>query len=110
MAEDKIYMDFDPNDFVIRISPFLDQEGNWTGELLVGSCTTDENSVSDEDYVNLMQITHMVCASIPAMESDETVRSTLLKYAEDALEEQEEEKPKLRLVETDDNVIKVNFK
>jgi hypothetical protein len=44
------------------------------------------------------------------MESDETVRSTLLKYAEDALEEQEEEKPKLRLVETDDNVIKVNFK
>ena len=57
MSDDKIFLDFNPNDFIIRISPFIDDQGAWTGELHVGSCTTDENTLSDEDYINLMQLT-----------------------------------------------------
>ena len=48
MAEDKIYIDFDPNDYIIRLSPFLDKKGEWTGELMVGTVTTDDNNMSDQ--------------------------------------------------------------
>ena len=108
MAEEKVFMDFDPNDFIIRITPFLDQKGNWTGELMVGTVTTGENTTTDDDYVNLMRLCHMVCASIPAMEEDTDIRETLAKYANDVLEE-EENTPKATVESVEDNVVKVKF-
>ena len=109
MADEKILLDFDPNDFIIRISPFLDEKGKWTGELMVGSTTTDENSLDDDDYINLMRLLHMVCASVPAMESDENVRETLYKYAEDVLKEEQEKVPKI-VHKDNSNVIELSFK
>ena len=107
MAEEKVFMDFDPNDFIVRITPFLDQKGNWTGELMVGTVTTVENTTTDDDYVNLMRLCHMVCASIPAMEEDNDIRETLAKYANDVLEE--EAAPKATVESVEDNVVKVKF-
>lgn len=109
MADEKILLDFDPNDFIIRISPFLDEQGKWTGELMVGSTTTDENYLDEDDYLNLMRLIQMVCASVPAMESDENVRETLYKYAEDVLKESNENVPKVRRNENS-NVIELSFK
>mgnify|MGYP003667599800 FL=1 len=37
MKEDNILIDFHPNDYIIRLSPFVDEKGNWTGELMVGT-------------------------------------------------------------------------
>lgn len=108
MAEEKIFIDFDPNDFIVRISPFLDQKGNWTGELMVGTVTTGENTTTDDDYVNLMRLCHMVCASIPAMEEDTDIRDTLAKYANDVLEE--EAAPKATVESVEDNVVQVKFR
>tara|TARA_E500000318_G_scaffold96756_1_gene97248 strand:- start:466 stop:795 length:330 start_codon:yes stop_codon:yes gene_type:complete len=108
MTEEKVFIDFDPNDFIVRISPFLDQKGNWTGELMVGTVTTGENTTKDDDYVNLMRLCHMVCASIPAMEEDNDIRETLAKYANDVLEE-EEAAPKATVESVEDNVVKVKF-
>jgi hypothetical protein len=107
MAEERVLMDFDPNDFIVRITPFLDQKGNWTGELMVGTVTTGENTTTDDDYVNLMRLCHMVCASIPAMEDDNSIRDTLAKYANDVLEE--EAAPKATVESVEDNVVKVKF-
>ena len=107
MAEEKVFMDFDPNDFIVRITPFLDQKGNWTGELMVGTVTTGENTTTDDDYVNLMRLCHMVCASIPAMEDDNDIRDILAKYAKDALEE--ESAPKATVESVEDNVVKLKF-
>ncbi len=109
MADEKILLDFDPNDFIIRISPFLDEQGKWTGELMVGSTTTDENFLDDDYYINLMRLIHMGCASVPAMESDENVRETLYKYAEDVLKESNEKVPKVQHNENS-NVIELSFK
>ncbi len=109
MAEEKVFMDFDPNDFIVRISPFLDQKGNWTGELMVGTVTTGENTTTDDDYVNLMRLCHMVCASIPAMEEDTDIRDTLAKYANDVLEDEEDNTPKATVESVEDNVVKVKF-
>ncbi len=109
MAEEKVFIDFDPNDFIVRISPFLDQKGNWTGELMVGTVTTGENTTTDDDYVNLMRLCHMVCASIPAMEEDTDIRDTLAKYANDVLEDEEDNTPKATVESVEDNVVKVKF-
>ena len=32
MTKEKIYIEFNPNDYIIRLSPFLDKKGDWTGE------------------------------------------------------------------------------
>tara|TARA_R110002050_G_scaffold7510_4_gene28946 strand:+ start:258 stop:590 length:333 start_codon:yes stop_codon:yes gene_type:complete len=109
MAEEKVFMDFDPNDFIVRITPFLDQKGDWTGELMVGTVTTGENTTTDDDYVNLMRLCHMVCASIPAMEEDTDIRDTLAKYANDVLEDEEDNTPKATVEGVEDNVVKVKF-
>ena len=77
MSEEKVFIDFDPNDFIIRITPFLDKKGSWTGELMVGTVTTGENTITDDDYVNLMRMCHMVCASIPAMEARKTAEAAV---------------------------------
>jgi hypothetical protein len=106
--EDRIFMEFDANDYIVRLSPFLDKNGTWTGELLVGTVTTEENNMSDDDHYNLMQITKMVCAAVPGMEEDEYIRNTLTSIAERVeAEEEKPEKPKVQSVE--ENVISVNF-
>jgi hypothetical protein len=109
MSEEKVFIDFDPNDFIIRITPFLDKKGSWTGELMVGTVTTGENTITDDDYVNLMRMCHMVCASIPAMEDSTDIRETLAKYANDVLEEEKDNKPKATVESVEDNVVKVKF-
>jgi hypothetical protein len=112
MIEDRIFLDFNPNDYIIRLTPFLDKEGEWTGELLVGTVTTDENDMSDEDHFNLMGITKMVCASVPAMEEDDYVRDKLTAIIERVEDDQEEEDgiPDATVNSVEENVINVNFK
>jgi len=108
--ENKVFISFDANDYIVRLTPFIDKEGNWTGEILVGTVTTDENNLSDEDHFNLMTITKMVCAAVPAMEEDEYVRDTLNEIVDKTEEEEENDLPKAKIDSIKENVISVNFK
>ena len=110
MVEDRIFLDFNANDYIIRLTPYVDDMGNWTGELLVGTVTTDENDMTDEDHYNLMGITKMVCAAVPAMEEDDYVRDTLTSIVERVEEDLEEGKPDATVASVEENVINVNFK
>jgi hypothetical protein len=114
MSSEKIFMDFDQNDYIIRISPFLNKKGEWTGEIMVGTCTTDDNVLSDFDHAQLMKLSHMMCASLPVMEEDSAVRRLLENEVErtidDALEEEKEKvKPTIEVAGVSDNVISVLF-
>tara|TARA_R110000803_G_scaffold46636_3_gene97779 strand:+ start:304 stop:651 length:348 start_codon:yes stop_codon:yes gene_type:complete len=111
MIEDKVFLDFNPNDYIIRLTPFLDDMGNWTGELLVGTVTTDENNLTEEDHFNLMGITRMVCASVPAMEENDQVRD-VLNIIVDRIERDpdEDDEPQLVVSSVEENVINVNFR
>ncbi len=114
MSSEKIFMDFDQNDYIIRISPFLNKKGEWTGEIMVGTCTTDDNVLSDFDHAQLMKLSHMMCASLPVMEEDSAVRRLLENEVErtidDALEEEKEKvKPAIEVAGVSDNVISVLF-
>lgn len=114
MSGEKIFMDFDQNDYIIRLSPFLNKRGEWTGEIMVGTCTTDDNTLSDFDNAQLMKLSHMMCASLPVMEEDSAVRKLLENEVErtidDALEEEKEKvKPAIEVAGVSDNVISVLF-
>lgn len=105
-------MDFDKNDYIIRLSPFLNKKGEWTGEIMVGTCTTDDNMLSDFDHAQLMKLSHMMCASLPVMEEDSAVRRLLENEVDKNIEEETEEeevKPAIEVAGVSDNVISVLF-
>lgn len=99
---------FNPNDFIIRISPDVDDTGDWTGDLTVGMLTTDDNTLNSDDFAHLKVLTDMLIAAIPLMEEDPDVRSKLFKLV-DQLDAEETEEYKPLVKERDGNVVKVNF-
>ena len=103
MEEDQTFISFEPNDFIIRISPVM-ESGEWTGDINVGQVTTNENNLSDTDYSQLSILTEMLICAIQLIEKDESVRKELFKLAEESSKERQ---PKV--TERDGNVIKVNF-
>ena len=52
-GDERIFVDFEPNDFVIRVTPVLDAEDTWSGDLKVGYMTLDENYLNDSDYQHI---------------------------------------------------------
>tara|TARA_R100000541_G_scaffold12234_4_gene20583 strand:+ start:4625 stop:4954 length:330 start_codon:yes stop_codon:yes gene_type:complete len=108
MKEDNILIDFHPNDYIIRLSPFVDEKGNWTGELMVGTISTEDNVMSDNDHYQLMHLTQMVCASIPAMEENEDFRELLTEIVDDVVEGSKEEEES-KITGVDENIISVKF-
>lgn len=106
--QEKTYVDFNPNDFVIRISPILDSEDNWTGELNVGYLTMDDNFLKEDDYQHIDVVTNMTLSAIPLMEEDLNFRNKLYKYTASVLQ-QEDKKEMPEVITDDSNVIQLRF-
>tara|TARA_R100001460_G_scaffold95432_1_gene137578 strand:+ start:329 stop:673 length:345 start_codon:yes stop_codon:yes gene_type:complete len=106
--EDRIFVDFEPNDFVIRISPILDAEDNWTGELNVGYLTMDENFLKEDDYTHIDVVTNMAVSSIPLMEDDIKFRDQLYNYTASVIKQQNERK-KPDVITDGSNIIQLDF-
>ena len=104
--DDKIFIDFEPNDFIVRITPLLDENNAWTGELKIGSITTDDNTLSDDDYSHLMYLVTLLSSAVPLMEEDSEFRNKLNAYAQDSLKPISN-KPTIESVK--DNVVKLKF-
>jgi len=104
--QEKIFVDFEPNDFIIRISPVLDDDDAWTGELTVGYLTLDENYLNESDYTHVDMVTNLTLSAIPLMEEDIEIRNRLYKYTTAVLEK--EGKPVVEK-EDDSNIIKLRF-
>ena len=104
MEEDQSFINFNPNDFIINISPIM-ENGKWTGDIDVGQITTDENSLDKEDYSYLSVLTDMVMCAIPLMEIDSEYRKKL--YALAIEQFGDDNKPRIK--ERKGNVVKVNF-
>lgn len=105
MEEEQTFINFDPNDFIIRISPVM-EDGEWNGDINVGQVTTEINNLSDTDYTHLSILTDMLVSAIPLMEQDNEVRNKLYKLAQ----EQFGENDKPVITERKGNVVKVNFR
>ena len=103
MEENQTFINFDPNDFIIRITPVMD-DGEWNGEINVGQVTTGENTEQDTDYSHLSMLTDKLICAIPLIEKDDAIRKELYKLVE---EQFENDKPKV--VKREGNVLNVNF-
>jgi DNA-binding transcriptional ArsR family regulator len=103
MEEDQSFINFDPNDFIIRISPIM-ENGDWNGEINVGQISTGENTLKDTDYAHLSVLTEMLICAIPLIEKDDNIRKELYKLAE---EQFGEDRP--RVTKRKGNVLEVNF-
>ena len=103
MEEDQSFINFDPNDFIIRISPIMEND-EWNGEINVGQVSTGENTLKDTDYAHLSVLTEMLICAIPLIEKDDKIRKELYRLAE---EQFGEDRP--RVTKRNGNVLEVNF-
>lgn len=102
---------FNDNDVMVRLSPFLDKNDKWTGELLVGIVSSDDSVLDDDDYFSIMQLATMLSAAVQLMEEDETFRDTLYNYMDTVVKgENEPEVQTISVVpEEDSNVVRLSF-
>lgn len=104
---------FNDEDFIIRITPSLDEEGYWDGDITVGIVTTTDNSLDNEDFMAMMKLATLVCSSIPVMEENEVVRKAIQEFAKEYEKDIEDLEPGFLdtpdTIERDGNVVTVNF-
>jgi hypothetical protein len=97
-----------PEDFVIQVKPMLNPSGRWTGEVDVSVISSTDNPLLDDDYYGVLEFCRIICASIPMMEKDASLRTKAVDYLKQQDEiEMQKEKPKI--IDKHDNVIVVSF-
>lgn len=67
-------------DFLIRVRPFADADGTWSGEIDLSIMAFPDNPMDDEDYLNVMHFVKMMCATVPIMEQEESLRELVHEY------------------------------
>ena len=77
---EKLAKEVNEEDFLIRVRPFSNDEGRWSGEVDISIMAIPDNPLDDEDYYNVMHFTKMMCASVPVMEEVEELRNIVHEY------------------------------
>jgi len=101
-----------PEDFMIRVRPFLDKKERWTGEIDVVIVTHPDNGMEDDDYYQVMHICKMISSVIPIMDKDTAVREMMNDYVINSLDTDSKDaiNNKGTVKNIKDNVITINFK
>ena len=106
--DEKVLMEFDPQDFVIRITPLL-RKNKWTGQVNVSINIADDMFLNDEDYANVLHFCRMLTATVPMMEEMKSFRELINDYALNELDKPEDTVVKPKVVSRKDNVVRVSF-
>ena len=77
---EKLAEEVSEEDFLIRVRPFANDEGRWSGEVDISIMAMPDNPMDDEDYYQVMHFTKMMCASVPVMEEVEELRNIVHEY------------------------------
>ena len=80
MTRDELIDNIQDEDFVIRIRPFADDDGQWSGELDISIMAFPKNPMPDEDYSQEMHFCKMMCATVPIMEQEKSIRDVVHEY------------------------------
>lgn len=101
-------------DFVIRIRPFADEDGQWSGEIDISIMAFPKNPMDDEDYGNVMHFVKMMCATVPLMEQQEEMRNAVHDYVMNVIDNEMEIDVELEeevgVEKTyDGNIVHINF-
>ena len=111
---DKMAMQMKDEDFVIRVRPFSDDDGSWSGEVDVAIMYGDDNPLKDDDFYQVLHFTKMMCAAVPVMEEVEELRTLINDYVLKVLDKEMEIDVELEercgVEKTyDGNVVHLNF-
>ena len=101
--EEKVMLNFNEEDFIITVSPTIDKNLRWTGEVKVGIDMAEQDFLHEEDYYNLLEFCNLICASVPLMEKDTNFRNHIYNFYKKDLQERK------RVLTKEGNVIKLNF-
>ena len=77
---EKLANEVNEEDFLIRVRPFANDEGRWSGEVDISIMSMPDNPMDDEDYYQVMHFAKMMCAAVPVMEEVEELRNIVHEY------------------------------
>ena len=77
---EKLAKEVNEEDFLIRVRPFANDDGRWSGEVDISIMAMPDNPMDDEDYYQVMHFAKMMCASVPVMEEMEELRNIVHEY------------------------------
>ncbi len=80
MSREKMFDNINDEDFIIRVRPSADEDGNWDGEIDISILAFPDNPMYDEDYGQIMHFCKMMCASVPVMEQADNIRNIIHEY------------------------------
>lgn len=83
---EKLANEVNEEDFLIRVRPFANDEGRWSGEVDISIMAMPGNPMDDEDYYQVMHFAKMMCASVPVMEEVEELRNIVHEYVTKVLD------------------------
>jgi len=114
MDVERILKELQEEDFLIRVRPFANDDGKWSGEVDISIMIQPENPLDEDDYVNLMHFTKMMCASVPVMEEVPELRNIVNEYVLNVLDNELDINVELEdsygvEKEYDGNVVHINF-
>lgn len=114
MDIERIKENINDEDFIIRIRPFADDDGKWTGEVDISVMAFPDNPVDDDDYEQLMHFCKMMCASVPLMQESKELRELaheyVINYVDTEMEIDVELEEEVGVEKTyDGNIVHLNF-
>ncbi len=77
---EKLLTEINEEDFLIRVRPFADDDGGWSGEVDISIMAMPDNPLDDDDYYKVMHFAKMMCAAVPVMEEVEELRNIVHEY------------------------------
>jgi hypothetical protein len=86
MNKEEMIDNINDEDFIIRIRPFADEDGQWNGEIDISIMAFPKNPMDDEDYGNVMHFVKMMCATVPIMEQEEAIRNVVHEYVTNVID------------------------
>jgi len=99
-------------DFVIRIRPTVNN-AEWTGEIDISIISSAGNPLDDEGYSQVMHFCKMMCATVPIMEADESIRNLVHTYVMEVVDNDSdyvlEEDEDVIITKEDGNVVHLSF-
>ena len=108
MSDDD-YIEPRDEDFLIRVRPGV-QNGEWTGAVDISIVASANSGLDDESYGQLMHFCTMMCATVPMMEQDESLRQYVHEFAMASYDEEEQEaKNNVDITHENGNVIRLHF-
>ena len=87
---DKLSKEVQNEDLLIRVRPFADNDGRWTGEVDISIMAMPDNPLDDEDYYQVMHFAKMLCAAVPVMEEVEEIRNIIHEYVLKVIDNEDE--------------------